>query len=90
MSVSELFTIRRDLIRKNLVPKYSQYLMFDPQVLRTQLKAHIQTGITSYVCPRCQIEIKAPKQWMIEHIKTHKATQEIRENEIRWHKVRAY
>ena len=87
---SDLGQIRDDLIRKKLVPKYSQIEMFDPKVLQTQLHAHYQTGITSYVCPECQIEIRAPKQWMINHIKTHKMTQEKRENEVKWHKVHPY
>jgi len=84
-----LSTVKKDLVRKDLLPKYSQAQLFDPENLTSQLNAHFESGLQSMTCKQCHIEIRAPKSWMKEHVKTHSVNKERRDNEIIWHQVNA-
>ena len=80
----------KDLIKKNLFPDYAKSYLLDPSMLKSAAVDFSESELKSWVCPHCRIEIKGPKEWIIQHLKIHHNKKHNRENEVKASKVRPY
>ena len=80
----------KDLLSKDLFPEYTRGYLTDSKMLDAAAKDFQNQTFKSWVCPHCQIELFAPKSWIIQHLKTHTNKIHDRENEIKESKVRIY
>lgn len=78
----------KDLINKKLIPDYT-IGHFDPQTLNTNFANWMISGVSNYKCKKCGIVIHGPKDWIVQHIKTHFKS-EARENEEETVEVNPY
>lgn len=82
---------KKDLINKKHFPKYAMQYLTDPQMLNAAIHNYVLEQVKQWQCPVCQITIKAPKQWMIQHLHSHKVFfKDRKENEVIEHKVNPY
>lgn len=81
----------RDLINKKLVPDHTLAYFKDKNMLKAASYNYAKELIKTYGCPVCGLNIKCPKAWIIQHIKTHEKNPEDRkENHIFESKINPY
>jgi hypothetical protein len=69
----------KDLMNKDLFPKYALSYLKDPNMMQQALKEYEASPMKSFRCPECGITLNAPKTWVIQHCKIHH--HEVKENE---------
>lgn len=79
----------QDLVRKNLVPKHTLSYFQDKNMLKAASYGYATEIIKTWSCPVCNLSIKCPKKWIIQHIKIHE-TRERKENEVFESKLNPY
>jgi len=81
----------KDLINKNYLPeRFAYHLKKDPQIWQASMHNFFMEPFKEFFCPHCQISIKAPKEWVKQHIKTHFRDDSKKENEMLIAKVNPY
>lgn len=66
------FLKTRDLlVQKKLVPHHTLSYFLDPRSVSSAWKEYQDDMIKEYVCPYCQITIKAARTWFRQHLKIH-------------------
>ncbi len=82
---------KKDLLNKNFFRNESLSYLTDPNMLKAAIYNYSVEPIKTWGCPICQIAIKGPKAWMLQHIKNHeKNPRERKENEVIENKVNPY
>lgn len=88
---SYLAQVANDMIRKKyLPPAFADKLKNDPMIQATSLFNYSREMFSEWQCPHCAISIKAPKEWIKQHIKTHFRPDSKKENELQIARVNAY
>lgn len=82
------------LINKNLVPEHTLSYFKDPNMLQAATINYINEPIKEYKCPNCQISVRCPKAWIIQHVKqctkAHPYFEKRKDNELLEGKLQPY
>lgn len=82
---------KNDMLRKNMFLPHTKQYLTDPNMLKAAIYNYAVEPMKIYSCPVCGISIKCPKQWAINHTKTHNENKKDRkENEIIESKLNPY
>ena len=77
-----------DLTKKNLIDKGNMKMLWQEQNINTATLDFLLQPFQEARCPKCLIEIRGPKKYWIEHIKTHDRKFEKKENEFRYSELK--
>ena len=90
-STSVINKTRKDLLYKKKFFKQSQSYLTDPNMLKAAIWNYAVEPVKTWSCPHCNLSIQCPKQWILQHIKTHERNPEDRkENHIVENKINPY
>lgn len=85
-----IYKTAEDLLNKNLVPQHTKAFFKDPNMLNAAIVNYTKSKIKEWNCPECGITIRAPKKWMIQHIKYHHMKKDSKDNEPEITKINPY